>query len=98
MSVDVNTLIPDESKPHRAMLVIAAAIDAKGETGVLIDAKVEGEKDLTNPAHAALDRIVRALPFVMDPRFEKVIGGFWNLVANSNVADGEKGAEVLGGN
>lgn len=43
-----------------------------------IEARVDGTQeegglDLENPAHRAMDRIIRALPYIMDDRWEKLV-------------------------
>lgn len=83
-------------RAERAFLVLTNSLDENGKEAVSIEAMAEGDQDEeNNPAHRMLGRIARALPFVLDPRFEAVIGGMWNVVANSEQADAEKGEEIL---
>lgn len=83
-------------RAERAFLFLTNRLDENGKEAVSIVAMAEGGQDEeNNPAHRMLGRITRALPFVLDPRFEAVIGGMWNVVANSEQADAEKGEEIL---
>ena len=89
--------IPDQSA---VALTIYPMVRAEGDTittFIHVDVTVEtgGEFDPeNNAAHKAMDRIIRALPYIMDNRWEKLVMPLLALAGNdTQVAEPAPGDE-----